>query len=558
MKNLSRYDENLSVPRKQDVDDKQPKIDVDGILQGDGNGNISAAETTQTEAVPIPVGIMKGTADGSVTTATPGTDYALQSLGMSGAVAGQMPVVKTIDTQGRPVEWEPADVSGSDVFIITVGTTTDNGDGTFSFTPDQTYEEVNTTILNGKQCYVKYIDVYYPLASVDEIISDDGALYVTHAIFTVALQGLAMRSITMTNRDGADAAATWTIQALETAASFPSDPSNGQVLYYRTGLNRGWHATNIDTSLATDFTGLIKGTGGKLAQAVPGIDYQEALFTVHITNTGTASSPVWSSDKTYAEIKEAVETGKIAVAIYGTGAFLCRTISTTAALFAGLVSGSSGVAVTRSFTLKPDGSVTSSGINLQTTSARVNTVSGTSTNTQYPTAKAVWDALGARMPAATASDNGKSAVVENGAWSAVDMTPFYVKCSDLPAEGYAAASADKTFSEIFAAYQAGRPCYALITDPNTDDVYHVPLTVIDGASNTKSAEFYFVRMAGQDSLRCAYVYIKEAGGVSETYGSFYVRQLLPSTSSNDNGKFLQVANGVWAATEVSNANGVSF
>lgn len=75
MKNLSRYDENLSVPRKQDVDDKQAKIDVDGILQGDGNGNISAAETMQTGSVQIPVGIFKGTASGNIETATPGTDY---------------------------------------------------------------------------------------------------------------------------------------------------------------------------------------------------------------------------------------------------------------------------------------------------------------------------------------------------------------------------------------------------------------------------------------------------------------------------------------------------
>lgn len=284
MKNLSRYDENLSVPRKQDVDDKQAKIDVDGILQGDGNGNISAAETMQTSAVPIPVGIMKGTADGSVTTAIPSTDYALQSLGMSGAVAGQMPVVKTIDAQGRPVEWEPADVDGgSDVFIITVGTTTDNDDGTFSFTPDKTYEEVNTAILNKKQCYVKYIDVYYPLTNVIDKISDDGATYVAVAIFTVALEGLAMRSITMVNGLHGDTA-TWVIQATKTAASFPSNPSNGQVLYYEAGIGRRWYATNIGPSLATDFTGIIKGANGKLAQAEAGTDYMAPVAVTTADN----------------------------------------------------------------------------------------------------------------------------------------------------------------------------------------------------------------------------------------------------------------------------------
>ena len=284
MKNLSRYDENLSVPRKQDVDDKQAKIDVDGILQGDGNGNISAAETMQTSAVPIPVGIMKGTADGSVTTAIPSTDYALQSLGMYGAVAGQMPVVKTIDAQGRPVEWEPADVGGgSDVFIITVGRTIDNGDGTFSFTPDKTYEEVNTAILNRKQCYVKYNGIYYPLASTNERISDDGAAYVAFAIFIAALQELSMQSITMSNDLHGDTA-TWVIQATETAASFPSNPSNGQVLYYKTGIGRGWYATNIGPSLVTDFTGIIKGANGKLAQAEAGTDYMAPVAVTTADN----------------------------------------------------------------------------------------------------------------------------------------------------------------------------------------------------------------------------------------------------------------------------------
>lgn len=258
MKNLSRYDENLSVPRKQDVDGKQAKIDGDGILKGNGNG--------------------------SVTTAIPSTDYALQSLGMSGAVAGQMPVVKTIDAQGRPVEWEPADVGGgSDVFIITVGLTTDNGDGTYSFTPDKTYEEVNTAILNKKQCYVKYNGIYYPLATASEITSDDGTTYVALAIFTVALDGLAMQSITMSNGLHGDTA-TWVIRATETAASFPSNPSNGQVLYYKTGIGRGWYATNIMPSLATDFTGIIKGANGKLAQAEAGTDYMAPVAVTTADN----------------------------------------------------------------------------------------------------------------------------------------------------------------------------------------------------------------------------------------------------------------------------------
>lgn len=33
---------------------------------------------------------------------------------------------------------------------------------------------------------------------------------------------------------------------------------------------------------------------------------------------------------------------------------------------------------------------------------------------------------------------------------------------------------------------------------------------------------------------------------------------LPSVSTSDNGKFLRVINGVWTASSINNANGVSF
>lgn len=219
---------------------------TEDVLKGDGRGGIDTMRTSPVESIDIPVGIFKGTASGSIETAIPGTDYA-------------------------------------DVFIITVGTTTDNGDGTYSFTPDKTYEEVNTAILNGKQCYVKYSDIYYPLANISERISDDGASYVSAAIFTVALKGLAMQSIIMTNGLNSDTA-TWVINATETAASFPSNPSNGQVLYYKTGIDRGWHATNIRPSLATDFTGIIKGANGELAQAEAGTDYMAPVAVTSADN----------------------------------------------------------------------------------------------------------------------------------------------------------------------------------------------------------------------------------------------------------------------------------
>lgn len=53
MKNLSLYNQDLSVPRKKDVDTKQDKITVNGIVQGDGNGNLSAAQTVNGETIEL-------------------------------------------------------------------------------------------------------------------------------------------------------------------------------------------------------------------------------------------------------------------------------------------------------------------------------------------------------------------------------------------------------------------------------------------------------------------------------------------------------------------------
>ena len=51
LKNLSSYNQDLSIPRKKDLDaletkvnSKQPTITVNGIVQGDGTGNLSAAD----------------------------------------------------------------------------------------------------------------------------------------------------------------------------------------------------------------------------------------------------------------------------------------------------------------------------------------------------------------------------------------------------------------------------------------------------------------------------------------------------------------------------------
>ena len=49
-------------------------------------------------------------------------------------------------------------------------------------------------------------------------------------------------------------------------------------------------------------------------------------------------------------------------------------------------------------------------------------------------------------------------------------------------------------------------------------------------------------------------------GTSTAYarGDYIHQKELPNVITSDNGKFLRVVNGTWAAATVDNANGVSF
>lgn len=126
---------------------KQGKITVDGILQGDGEGNISAAEVQGTEELDIPTGILKGTASG-IEAAAAGTDYMAPASNDASAAAGQV-LTKTADGQ----EW--ADAAGGDVFWIhaTIGSNK-------AVTADKTPAEVKEAALAGKLCLLDVGSAY--------------------------------------------------------------------------------------------------------------------------------------------------------------------------------------------------------------------------------------------------------------------------------------------------------------------------------------------------------------------------------------------------------------
>ena len=101
MKNLSSYNQDLSVPRKKDVDTKQDKITVNGIVQGDGAGNLSAVETVNADLLDLnPTAVGLGNVDNvKQYSATNPPPYPVTSVnGKTGAVTvSALPTVTTAD-----------------------------------------------------------------------------------------------------------------------------------------------------------------------------------------------------------------------------------------------------------------------------------------------------------------------------------------------------------------------------------------------------------------------------------------------------------------------------
>lgn len=161
------------------------------------------------------------------------------------------------------------------------------------------------------------------------------------------------------------------------------------------------------------------------------------------------------------------------------------------------------------------------------------------------------------LPAVSASDNGKSAAVVNGAWAAVDKTPFYVNCT---ISGYGVydeeVTHDKTYAEILAAYQAGRPCYAVLSNSAGTKIITLPLTDLN--ETAEIATFALTQMITGDvpnTIWAAYVTI-DADGYNEGY--YGERDTMPVVTASDNGKFMRVVDGYWDAVTVPDANGGSF
>lgn len=173
----------------------------------------------------------------------------------------------------------------------------------------------------------------------------------------------------------------------------------------------------------------------------------------------------------------------------------------------------------------------------------------------------------------------------NGATGDVKST-FYVTVTK---DENGSVTADKTPEEVYAAYTAGYTVYAI---ENGHTRYPTILPMAICLKNSGQVLLVFSALTGPKSfMAVSYngsvwsmttgtlassddITIPEVlpnpnalnikiGNTTTSYDGSAAKTVeipegVPSVTTADNGKFLRVANGAWAAVEIANANGVSF
>lgn len=174
----------------------------------------------------------------------------------------------------------------------------------------------------------------------------------------------------------------------------------------------------------------------------------------------------------------------------------------------------------------------------------------------------------------------------NGAIGEVKST-FYVTVTQ--GDNYT-ATADKTAEEVYAAYAAGYAVYAIVNLSDLGEPLILPMTAALNDSSQVLLAFialtefrvvfaqcsgsaWFVAtamLAYRDDIPTIPEYLPNPNALNITIGNtttsydgsaaktVEIPEGVPSVTTADNGKFLRVVNGAWAAVEIANANGGSF
>ena len=174
----------------------------------------------------------------------------------------------------------------------------------------------------------------------------------------------------------------------------------------------------------------------------------------------------------------------------------------------------------------------------------------------------------------------------NGATGDVKST-FYVTVTEGDNN---TATADKTAEEVYEAYAAGYAVYAIVNLSSLSEPIILPMTAALKDSSQVMLAFitltefrvvfvqyseptWFVAtatLAYSDDIPTIPEYLPNPNALNIKIGdtttsydgsaakTVEIPKSVPSVTTADNGKFLRVVNGVWAAAAIDNANGVSF
>ena len=177
----------------------------------------------------------------------------------------------------------------------------------------------------------------------------------------------------------------------------------------------------------------------------------------------------------------------------------------------------------------------------------------------------------------------------NGATGEVKST-FYVTVTQGDDDS---VTADKTAAEVYAAYAAGYAVYAVTKFPAVNVPFELPLVsaapffetfvlgfgALGSLDPTANPQYPTVAYTGTNWLAWLGTLAKESdiptelknpyslnikiGDTTTSYDGSAAKTVeipkgVPSVSAADNGKFLRVVSGAWAAAAINNANGGSF
>lgn len=147
-----------------------------------------------------------------------------------------------------------------------------------------------------------------------------------------------------------------------------------------------------------------------------------------------------------------------------------------------------------------------------------------------------WGSVDA-LPEVSSTDNGDVLTVVEGAWAKADAPSefFTVTVSN---SYFGAITADRTYSEINAAFSAGTPILM---------VYKTTMSL------TTSAVALMYRTSWVESYVSVTAFVGDISdtqcvAITATGITLRNKSALPTVSASDNGKVLQVVNGAWAAS----------